>query len=357
MQKTLTSWLLTALIISLGFGQLLRFEFHGSNFYLHDLLVISLILLHRSSLKSSLTNFSLGLKLFLLGLALGYLRALALFPISELLIPSLYALRLLAYLALYLVLKYHKIRVSSSIFLLSGLVSLVLGLLQYLLLPDMRLFQYLGWDDHLNRLTMPHFDPTFSGAMLSMYLLMIFPKSAPYSLFSILGILLTYARSIWLSLVLTILYFSKNFKIFLLLFTILLSAIFVLPKRFGEGTNLLRTFSITSRLTSDLSYISHYKFDLLIGRGMNTLTLDKPVTSLANHVTGPNNSYLYLLLTSGIVGLIGWGMFLKELYESTLYKPMVVFFIVASLFNNVMFYPFSLLLMLLSENTRSEHNI
>ena len=81
---------------------------------------------------------------------------------------------------------------------------------------------------------------------------------------------------------------------------------------------------------------------------MNTLVLETPVSRYPNHATGPNNSYLYLLATTGIIGLVGWGIFLKSLYIDSKHHALITFVVIASLFNNVMFYPFSLLLMLLT---------
>jgi hypothetical protein len=122
-----------------------------------------------------------------------------------------------------------------------------------------------------------------------------------------------------------------------------------LPKSFGEGTNLLRTYSISSRLNTDLAYVKQYNWELLIGRGMNTLMLEAPPSIYDNHASGPNNSYLYLLATTGVLGLLGWGMFMAQLYSQSAHKPMLAFFFTASLFNNVMFYSFALLWILLVE--------
>ncbi len=353
MLKQITYYLLITLILSLGFGQLLRFNFYGLPLYLHDILVICLLLLQGQALKVGILNLRglalTGTKLFLFGLALGWINALLHYPVTQLLIPSLYTLRLLSYLALYFVIKQNEIKIPKSYFLLSALVCCFIGLLQYFLLPDMRVFQYLGWDDHLNRLTLPHFDPTFTAVMLSLALL-ITPLSRWYvSLLLSLAILLTYSRSVWLSLGITLATIIKPKKYLLLLVPVLLFSIYLLPKGFGEGTNLLRTFSITSRFESDISYIKKYKWDLLIGRGINTLILDTPSGKYDNHATGPNNSYLYLLATTGLLGLAGWGMFMHSLYLKSSHKPMLIFFFIASLFNNVMFYPFALLWVLLVE--------
>lgn len=350
MAKALTHWLLIALVLTLGFGQLLRFEFYGVPIYSHDALVIALLALQGVTLKG--IKLDQGIKIFLFGLGIGWIRALTLYPISVLLVPSLYTLRLLAYLGLYLVLRSQKFSLSSIYFRLAGLITLGIGYLQYLFLPDMRIFQYLGWDDHLSRLTLPHFDPTFTAVMLSLALILFIRLRSyiPAILLSC-AILLTYSRSVWLSLALTLIAFIRPKKYLLFLIPILLTVIYLLPVRFGEGTNLLRTYSINSRLESDWGYVKKYGFDLVLGRGLNTLVLDLPVGDQPNHATGPNNSYLYLLATTGVLGLLGLVKFFRELYLHSHYKPMLIFFFIASLFNNVMFYPFALLWILLSSLT------
>lgn len=365
MAKKVSYWLLITLVLSLGFGQLLRFNIFGLPIYLHDILVISILILNSHvflvAMRSLLNRNSrlqiekgsaaadrrllIGLRIFLLALGLSSIRALTIYPLSSLLTPSLYMFRLLAYISLYLVLKQSKIHIPSKVFVISGLVSLIIGIMQYFFMPDMRIFQYLGWDDHLSRLTLPHFDPTFTAVILSLAALS-FPRFFPIFL---IGILLTYSRSVWLSLIITATSFIRPAK-YLLVIPVFIIFILLLPKRFGEGTNLMRTFSITSRLQSDVSYITKYKWDLIIGRGLNTLILDMNCDNPAcagRHATGPNNSYLYLLTTTGILGLAGWGIFMKHIYDKSAHKPMLMFFFIASLFNNVMFYPFALIWILL----------
>ncbi len=349
-------WLLVALILTLGFGQLLRFDLYGVPFYLHDVLVVlTLLLLFLQGQALQVRKFDLrGLALLGAGLSLSWLFALFHYPLTQLLVPALYTLRLLAYLALYFLIKASKLYIPYSIFLFTGLTTLIIGLAQYFLLPDMRFFQYLGWDDHWSRLTLPHFDPTFTGVMLAMFALTLKIDQWFIGLMVYFSILLTYSRSVWLSLVMTGLLFIKNKNILLMSVVLLLVSIFALPRKFGEGTNLLRTYSISSRYDSDLAYIQKYKWDLLIGRGTNTLVLDAELSERTNHATGPNNSYLYLLLTSGVLGLIGWGLFMSSLYQQSTHKAMIMFFFLASLFNNVMFYPFALLWVLLIETQQNK---
>jgi len=374
MAQKITHWLLVTLVLSLGFGQLLRFELFGLPLYLHDMLVICFLVAQgltcdwRTVLKRNswlqakkgssadertVLTGTIGLKLFLLGLAVGWVFALFHYPLPPLLVPSLYTLRLLAYLALYLILNHKSYIINQKYFYISGMIAIIIGLAQYIFMPDMRLFQYLGWDDHLSRLTLPHFDPTFTATMLALAFLST-SRQLPSTIYYLPSILLTYSRSTWLSLGITFSYFmfkKKKFNFLIIGICLLIIPILFLPKKFGEGTNLLRTFSITSRFQADFSYVAKYKWDLLVGRGMNTLILDAPSSLYPNHATGPNNSYLYLLLTSGILGLVGWGIFMHSLYLDSHFKPMLTFFLIASLFNNVMFYPFALLWILLVEAT------
>jgi hypothetical protein len=366
MAQTLRLWLLICLIFTLGFGQLLRFDLFGLPLYLHDLLVftllsVQLITLNKKLLTSIrqlfLLSSPLGLKLFLAGLTLGYLRALTLYPLSDLITPALYAVRLLTYLALFFTLTVKPVKIPKIVFVIAGIITLLIGLLQYFSLPDMRIFQYLGWDDHLNRLTLPHYDPTFTGIMLALFLLTFFKLNVvakfPLILITSIAILLTYARSVWLSLLLVVLGFIKNKTTLTFTCLAILVAVFLLPKRFGEGTNLLRTYSITSRINADTQFVKTYQWDLIFGRGFNTLPLEAEPSRYPNHSTGPNNSYLYLLATTGIIGLLGALFLMRSLYQTSPYRPLLAFFFLASIFNNVMFYPFALLWVLLIHATLS----
>lgn len=344
MEQKIAKHLLIALILSLGFGQLLRFEVYTLPVYLHDILAVLLIL--TLFYKERFFVIPKYLYLFGLSLILSSSYALLIYPLTQLLVPSLYLLRLLAYTVLYLLLKQAKISIDLKYIQIAGFTSLIIGLIQYIFMPDMRIFQYLGWDDHYFRLTLPHFDPTFTGVMLALMGLAIPRYIGAY----LIAILFTYSRSVWLSLTATAVLTIKNTKLlFTYGFVVLLLAL-SLPRTFGEGTNLARLFSIQSRLQTDFKYLDTYRNDLVLGRGLNTLVLEIDDSKHPNHATGPNNSYIYLLLTTGVLGLIGWVTFMKNLYLQSRHKPMLIFFFVASLFNNVMFYPFALLWVLLIES-------
>ena len=366
----MTKYLLIALILSLGFGQLLRFEIGPVPIYLHDVLVV-LILLNNlrtrivaRDYRPRIGNLQLPLLLLGLGLATGWLVALGTFPLASLGIPFLYTLRLLAYLTLYLAVRRTPYAVSPTYFLLSGLVAATIGYVQYFLLPDMRWAQYLGWDDHLYRLTLPHFDPTFTGVMLGLALLTAFSSSGAtrnslllirYSACMLPALLLTYARSVWVSLVVTIISFNISKQKYLRLgfgICILVVSVFLLPQKTGEGTNLLRTFSITSRVSHDVAIIRDLNWRLVTGVGFNTFGIPaRSAKGYPLHATGPNNSYLAILATMGLSGLIGWGLLLYRLYQSSSHRPVLIFLLLTACFNNVLLYPFALLYILLLHAT------
>lgn len=353
MAKKITPFLLSLLVLTLGFGQLLRFEFDSLPLYLHDLLVLLLLLLNfrlRLLLPTSLPP-----RLFLIGLALGWVVALVRYPLPSLLLPSLYTWRLLSYLYLGRLLKEGNFTLPPFIFMLSTLTTALIGYLQYLFLPDMRWAQYLGWDDHLSRLTLPHYDPTFTAVMLGLGLFTLASRSgwSLPTLLTVPALLLTYARSVWLSLLVTLLVIIKPKWVGVLLCLLSVIIVTALPVRFGEGTNLFRTYSISSRLTTDLAYLTYEPMSLILGRGLNTLPLSAPASLYPNHATGPNNSYLYLLLTCGVLGLIGWGTTMVTLFRRSSYRPLLLFFFISSLFNNVMFYPFALLWVILVESSKN----
>lgn len=353
MAQKITHFLLVTLILSLGFGQLLRFEQFGFTIYLHDVLVVGILILQFSFFKN--LKLTKGVKILLIGILIGWLRALSLFPLSELITPFMYTVRLLTYLCLYGVLKKSQLTLglSNKYIYLSGAITLLLGLGQYFILPDMRYAKHLGWDDHLNRLTLHHYDPTYTGIMLSIPALYMLITSSKFLLILFpyfLGILITYSRSVWLSLIVTFLVVAKNKLIKWVGVILFFVSVLLLPIRFGEGNNLLRTYSISSRLTSDISYIRSLNYNLISGVGLNTLSLKSKSNSIySNHATGPNNSYLYILATTGIIGLLGLLTTIIEITRYSKIKPIWIFVLIASLFNNVLFYPFVILWLILVE--------
>ncbi|MEI6690466.1 MAG: hypothetical protein WCL07_01830 [bacterium] len=339
MAQKITRYLLIALILSLGFGQLGRYELLNGAIYIHDVLIVIILLINISHIK---LGKSLGLKLVAIGIIIGWANALSLYPITSLLLPALYTVRLTMYSLIYFTLSGRQYKLPIRHFLLSGFIAILIGTIQYFYMPDMRIFQYLGWDDHLNRVIMPHYDPTFSSVMFALTGLLAY-ETKHYWLASISlpAILLSYARSTWLSIFLSIVSKLKMKIVLIIGLCLIILPIVFLPNVSGEGTNLLRTYSISSRFNHDLDLVKKVGWRTVLGEGYNTLSMQIiPAKDYASHASGANNSYLQILLTTGVLGLLGTILILSTLYKSFPYPAILSFILISSLFNNVLLYPF-----------------
>ena len=272
---------------------------------------------------------------------------LSLFPI---IFSSLYLLRFLLYASI--------IYFSPSVkpyFLRSLYLIPLLGLAQYILLPDLRFLKTFGFDDHYYRLTIPFLDPNYTGAALSFIALITLSnlkskKSIFLILFSLLALALTFSRASYFSFLLglSILIIKRRYLIILPLALVLL--IVFSPKPFGEGVNLLRTYSITSRLEDSEKALQLTKLNPLTGVGFNTLKYYQKITN-SRAASGISNTYLFILATTGIAGLIAFIYLLYSIFRVTKYNTYLLSafcsLLIHAFFNNTLFYaPITVLLFL-----------
>ena len=173
------------------------------------------------------------------------------------LVASLYVIRLLLYL-LGIPYVLHHVKKEKSKQLIKGYIlfiglTLLFSLVQYGLYPNLRNLQYLGWDPHLYRAFGVVFDVSIASAIYGLILLaLIFTGRAIIkqpALWIVLTVIyalfgfLTYARGLYVSMAITLLYYllvkNKQLKsaLYLLLFVGVL--LLIIPKPFGEGGNLL----------------------------------------------------------------------------------------------------------------------
>ncbi len=330
--KTINKFLIASIILSLAFGQLLRFHFVSflPPFYLHDLLLIIFLTINLPILiHLPLTTFYKETFLFLISLLIFNPNQLLTFRII------VYFLSFLLLLRLKLDLNFF-IKINQLAFALVAL----LGLWQFFFLPDLRILASLGWDDHLNRLTFPYLDPNFTGIVLALGFFSFQDQSTWLSFLFLIPLALTYSRSAWISWFLTLIISSKRYLRLGLVF-IILSLIF-LPRRFGEGNNLFRTYSIKSRLNNDALIFRRLLNNPLKGEFISKYHL---IYSF-NRAETANNSFLFVWQIGGLVTLL---TFMKLLFTilKRLTKPQLwILVIVASFFNNVFFYPFILIWLL-----------
>lgn len=231
------------------------------------------------------------------------------------------------------------------------LTGAILGLVQYIFLPDARFLIWSGWDNHLNRLIGTYLDPGYAGLMFLLGIV-FFLTQKKLSQFPptilIVALALTYSRATYLAAF--VVFFMGFFvfprrKTYFFLILSLSSLIFFLPRTAGEGVKLERSYSIESRTTSINSAFVIFRSHPLIGIGMNNYSYLKssPQTSIPSHSNSPDNSYLFVLATTGILGFSLFSIWILNLMKySYPNSPRIFLSVLAvsvhALFNNSWFY-------------------
>lgn len=325
------------------FGQLLSFTHPAFPFtiYLLDLIVL-LVFVSLVISKKRQEIFSISItKPLIIFLVVAIISLLINFPQAisvGLPLSIFYLLRLIIYPSLFFAGKYIGFsRLKKPLLISIGIFSL-LCLLQYFIFPDMRYLKYLGFDDHYFRLIGPFYDPNFTGAVLAgIALYFIGNNQVLYSL-PFIGLLApTVSRASYLSFVFGLIFHLVTRKQTKLLFLLALlgAAIFLIPKPSGEGVNLLRTFSIFSRIDSWQQGLALFMERPIFGWGYNTLR------SLGNVRFQIDNSFIFLLATTGLVGFLSFTNLIYKLYQVTQnhgIRLLVTTLLIHSLFNNTFFY-------------------
>ena len=282
----------------------------------------------------------------------------------EFIISFLYLLRFVSYAGIYFIISGFDLKFKKVILILmviSGTLIVLAGFIQYFFYPNLRNLYYLGWDEHLYRLFSSFLDPNFAATIISLYLILIlsilFSGLPPHpslslrervrgegftrmtqgmflvliSIFAFVALLLTYSRSGYLmfftstSLLLLILGKKKFIAILLVVLTI---GIIFLPKNLGgEGVKLLRTASVISRSEYLGNAITIFRDNPILGVGFNAYRyaqhrygfIDDSNLRTSHAGAGTDNSFLFVLATTGIVGfafyLYLWFKILKSCHR------------------------------------------
>lgn len=339
----------TALVL-FPFGQLFKLGI----FNLFDAAVLSLAavtLLRKPIYPSWYRYFIYFILSCLFGLVLNY----SLFTIHS----ALYLLRLWSYsmIAVY-VFNYFKNPKSLILYLTSIAISTaIFGWLQYMFWPDLTALRYLGWDDHLLRMVGTFLDPTYLGLILVLGIILAEKlnfKKIIY--FLLISLAFTYSRSSYLIASLFLIYKKKFLPLIIFILIILL-----LPKNIGEGTNLTRTVSGNKKLINYKENAGIFIKSPLVGIGFNNMCNARQLylndTNVNSHsCSGSDSSILFLLATTGIIGLI---LFINFIFKiSNNYLLVSSFFVVFahSLFANSLFYPHVMFWMFALLGLRSKSN-
>lgn len=361
-----TRLLLYILILSLPLGQFGRIPvgFEGVNFYIHDLIVPVLVfywLIYSLAAKSlKIPKFYFYVLAFIAIAFISLINGKRWTSDFEFLVSAFYFLRWVLYSLVFLVvagITKDKKTVEKYI-LISGLLLAIVGFVQLVILPDLStLDRSLGWDPHKNRLVSSFFDPNFTGAYLVMgfTLALALRRFSFVTIFSI-GILLTFSRSTWLmtSIVIATYGLLKSRKLLLVSLLVAASAYYFVPRvqtRISGATDPADSahFRIISwKNTWDIA-----KDNLLTGVGFNSFRyaqkrygfftdFDNPSGGRAG--AGSDSSILFVLATTGILGLVSYLLiYLKVLKDSLkdniLLTSLIPALLIESQFINSMFFP------------------
>lgn len=252
----------------------------------------------------------------------------------------------------------------TKVFLLSGISFAILGLLQFIFFPNLSFLSSTGWDPHYFRTVSTFLDPNFAGAFFVLTLILIFQNPALAkkwnTIFFItiyLALLTTFSRSSYLMFLVSglTLSFLKHSKILTLvtivLFAFLLVGFQIYARLVAEPRNIDREQSASSRLNTWQQGITLFQKSPILGIGYNTYRYGLKEYGLgdeqflASHGASSNDSsLLFVLSTTGILGLLAYLYFLWTLLKSSNGKSFTLFaglvgLLVHSIFANSLFYP------------------
>lgn len=258
----------------------------------------------------------------------------------------LYGIRLLIYSFIPIFISTFIKTKKDKVFILNSLLSVsiftaIFGWIQYINWPNLVALKYLGWDDHLYRLVGTFLDPTFTSIILCLGSVIALKENKKFSfIFLAISILFTYSRISYLIIILLFIYFKKYLLIFLFVISI-----FFLPKNIGgEGVNLVRTSSTNLKIINYQETLSIIKKSPAIGVGFNNFCSARKVylndlNTSSHSCFGSDSSILFIIATTGIIGLI---LFINFVFKVPTYALLIISFLAILLhssFSNSLFYP------------------
>lgn len=300
---------------------------------------------------------------------------------QEVLISLFYLLRWTAYISFIPLLNGFDNQFKKKLlafFFVDGFIFLFFGFIQYLLYPSLKNIYYLGWDEHMYRLVSSILDPNLAGSLLVFYLLLISTliynfvkyRNVKYIIllsicfvFTLSAIFLTYSRSSLLMLIVsvgTFLFLINRKRLLVMLFAVIAAVIVIQsPQFYRENTNLFRFNSIKARVESNLHALYIFQENPVFGVGFNSYRyaqikygFRQEKTPYPSHAdAGTDNSILFILATTGILGLTAyiylWARLLRKAifiyYKKSnilgaLFLSMAIGLFIHSLFINSLFY-------------------
>ena len=295
---------------------------------------------------------------------------------SEFMISFSYTLRFLIYLLFFWIIysgvfKEFKKNIRFTL-LFSGIGLSILGLLQFVLFPNLQSLQNQGWDPHYFRTVSTFLDPNFAGAYFVLTLLLLiqnFAIAKKWNLFIFtivyIALLTTFSRSSYIMFLISGIILSilrKSRKLFIstiILFAILMLGFYLYTLLVAKPRGIDREQSASYRLGTWENGLAIFQKSPILGVGFNAYkyALDKYHLSDSQFLqsrgaTTNDSSLLYVLSTTGIVGFLIYSLFLFSIIKQGLinnkFLVAAIFgLIIHSFFANSLFYPFILIWILL----------
>lgn len=354
---------LTSFLFSLGQLGRVSLFYQQVNFYLYEVIltfsVFFLIFKYRVKPINEGWNKFRSIFVFLTVLSLSLLISLKEFTQFENLVGLLYLGRLYLYFFYFLYFHYHSQKnknffkvIKNGIFIIA-ISTIASSFMQYFLYPDLRNLFYQGWDPHLYRTFGVFFDTSISAAIFGIFLLVV--NQPVIKIIYLLLVALSFSRSVYLSLTVTLIYQfiqQKQLKNIIFFLVFFIALIFAIPKPSGEGVNLKRLYSINSRTVDYSQGINLWKNKPLIGYGYNRIRYVKKSDSLHSGASY-SSSFLTILVSSGILGLISFIWVLWSFRKLNKLASLILIFVsIISLFDNVILHPFILFLVFVTLSDR-----
>lgn len=365
--------LIIIFFLSLLVGQLVSWTVRpGIVLYPHDIILVVLIIWAYASgaIEGARVKLLYPLYAFLFAGVVSLLLNLVQFGRLEILAGSLYLVRWFVYAELYVLIASARVAFPwlRLLFVVSVLFA-IFGFIQYFFYPDLRNLQYLGWDPHYYRFFSTLLDPNFAGIILVLGFLLglamwQYRKVRPMLVMTqaalIGAILLTYSRSSYFAFLTSIVTFAlvtKRTSLGLGLLVIFFVAIAVLPLRDVDILRIDRSETAVARLGNWERSMELIRESPVFGYGFNTLRFlqtkrgwisDTGIVSRAG--AGVDNSFLFLVATTGIVGLVAYLSILnamvflgRERFKRDIAGAVLIASVVGvsthALFINSLFYP------------------
>jgi O-antigen ligase len=330
---------LCALLLSLIPGQLVRIQLNQNNAVtITDILVTITIaifffytIINKKTILVPGKIFVLGI-LFTISAISSSIFALTNFKISEVLISSLFIVRLSAYFLLSVVVAtiIKKAEVENWLKLLTAIavVFTLLGFFQFVFFKDLSFLEQYGWDPHVSRLVSTTLDPNYTGGLLVIFSTIsisffLYKKKIFYlfltAIFTV-ALFLTFSRSSYLSYLtaMSLIGIIKSPKIIIIAFFLFLfSFIFFASVRERIIGAFLIDKTANARIESWQKAIVIFRERPVFGVGFNAYRYAQAQHGFVMTDTGGgghsgagvDSTFLLVAATTGLVGFslyIGW---------------------------------------------------